>query len=163
MKRRMARSRVYWRERGGIGRAYGDFRDYADLGGGHEALVVPGEPLATADPHAAEVLAARRLEQLDALRARRQAGAIHQLPKEATLQAFAREHLVKKASAGKVTPRWLAENEHFLERAVAFFGARRELSSTTVDDGTRWAGKLLQTRPTGRRTKALGRATARPT
>ena len=64
MKRRRARSRVYWRERGGICRAYGEFRDYADLGGGQEALVVPGEKLATADPHAAEVLAAKRLEQL---------------------------------------------------------------------------------------------------
>ncbi len=161
MKRRRARSRVYWRERGGICRAYGEFRDYADLGGGQEALVVPGEKLATADPHAAEVLAAKRLEQLDALRAKRQAGAIHHLPKEATLQAFAREHLMKKASAGKVTPRWLAENEHFLERAVAFFGARRELSSITVDDVTRWAGQLLQTRPSGRRSKSMSGGTVR--
>src|SRR5712692_5150528 len=161
MKRRRAGSRVYWRERGGIRRAYGEFRDYADLGGGQEALVVPGEKLATADPHAAEVLAAKRLEQLDALRAKRQAGAIHHLPKEATLQAFAREHLMKKASAGKVTPRWLAENEHFLERAVAFFGARRELSSITVDDVTRWAGQLLQTRPSGRRSKSMSGGTVR--
>ncbi len=161
MKRRKARSRVYWRERGGIRRAYDDFRDYAHVGGGQEALVVPGEQRATADPHAAEVLAARRLEQLDALRARRQAGAIHQLPKEATLQAFAREHLVKKASAGKVTRRWLAENEHFFERAVAFFGVRRELSTITVDDVTRWANALLQTRPIGRRAKSMGSGTVR--
>jgi len=122
---------------------------------------VPGETLATADPHAAEVLAARRLEQLDAIRARRRVGAIHQLPKEATLQAFAREHLMKKAGAGKVTPRWLAENEHFFERAVAFFGVRRELSSITVDDMTRWANALLQTRPSGRRAKSMSGGTVR--
>ena len=161
MKRRRARSRVYWRERGGIRRAYGDFRDYAGLGGGQEALVVPGETLATTDPRAAEVMAAKRLEQLDALRAKRQTGAIHQLPKEATLQPFAREHLIKKASAGKVTSRWLAENEHFLERAVAFFGARRHLSSITVDDVTRWAARLLGTRPSGRRAKSMSGGTAR--
>jgi len=117
--------------------------------------------MATTDARAAEVLAARRLEQLDLLRAKKQAGALHQLPKEATLQAFAREHLIKKAGAGRVTPGWLAENEHFLERAVAFFGARRDLSSITVDDVTRWANQLLQGRPSGRRAKAMAPGTVR--
>ncbi len=161
MKTRRAGSRVYWRERGGTRRAYADFRDYAELGGSQEALTVPGESMATTDARAAEVLAARRLEQLDLLRAKKQAGALHQLPKEATLKAFAREHLIKKAGAGRVTPRWLVENEHFLERAVAFFGARRDLSSITVDDVTRWANTLLQGRPSGRRAKAMSPGTVR--
>ncbi len=155
------RQRIYWRERGGARRAYGDFRDYADVGGGLQALIVPGEKRATTDPRAAEVLAAKRLNELDALRSRRRAGALHQLPKQVTLAAFADEHLVKKAEAGKVTPRWLKENQHFLSRAAASFGAKRDLSSITVDDVTRWAGSLLQSRPTGRRSRAMSGGTVR--
>jgi integrase len=155
------RQRIYWRERGGARRAYGDFRDYADVGGGLQALVVPGEQRAATDPHAAEVLAAQRLNELDALRARRRAGALHQLPKQVTLATFAGEHLVKKAEAGKVTARWLEENQHFLSRAAAYFGAERDLSSITVDDVTRWAGRLLHSRPTGRRSRAMSGGTVR--
>src|SRR6266545_20138 len=59
---------IYWRERGGTRRAYADLRDYADVGGGREALVAPGEKVATADETTAHVLLARRLEQLDATR-----------------------------------------------------------------------------------------------
>lgn len=98
MKRR--RQRIYWRQRGAAGRAYADFRDYADVGGGLQAPIAPGEKLATTDP--AAVLAGRRLNELDALRSRRRAGALHHLPKEITLEAFAHEHLVKKAEAGNV-------------------------------------------------------------
>lgn len=57
------RQRIYWR----AGRAYADFRDYADVGGGQERLVVPGEKLATTDRKAGEVLAAQRLADLDRL------------------------------------------------------------------------------------------------
>ena len=49
MGRQSKRSRIYWRDRGGTNRAYADLRDYADAGGGREALVAPGEKLATAD------------------------------------------------------------------------------------------------------------------
>jgi integrase len=159
MERR--RQRIYWRERGGARRAYADFRDFADVGGSREALVVSGEQRATADRRTAEVLAAKRLNELDALRARRRAGVLHQLPKQVTLATFASEHLVKKAEAGKVTPRWLMENQHFLSRAAAYLGAKRDLSSITVDDVTRWAGTLLQSRPTGRRSRAMSGATVR--
>ena len=155
------RQRIYWRERGGARRAYGDFRDYADVGGGLQALIVPGEKRATADSHAAEVLAAKRLNELDALRAKRRAGALHQLPKQVTLGVFIDEHLVKKAEAGKVTARWLEENQHFLSRAKGYFGAKRNLSSITVDDVTRWAGRLLQSRPAGRRSRVMSGGTVR--
>lgn len=159
MRRR--RQRVYWRERGGARRAYADFRDYADVGGGQQALVVPDEKRATTDPHAAEVLAAKRLDELDAIRAKRQAGALHQLPKQITLAAFTKEHLEKKADAAKVTPRWIKENTHFLSRAAAYFGGKRVLSSITVDEVTRWAGRLLQSRPAGRRSRAMSGGTVR--
>ncbi len=155
------RLRIYWRERGGARRAYGDFRDYADVGGGLQALIVPGEKRATADSRAAEVLAAKRLNELDALRAKRRAGALHQLPKQVTLAAFIEDHLVKKAEAGNVTARWLEENQHFLSRAKAYFGAKRNLSSITVDDVTRWAGRLLQSRPAGRRSRVMSGGTVR--
>ena len=61
MKRQRGKSRIYWREPGGTTRAYADLRDYADVGGGREALVAEGEKLATADETTAQVLLARRL------------------------------------------------------------------------------------------------------
>jgi hypothetical protein len=42
--------RVYFRERGRARRYYGDFRDYADVGGSQEALIPPGTKRATMDP-----------------------------------------------------------------------------------------------------------------
>jgi len=68
MKRQRGKSRIYWRERGGTTRAYADLRDYADVGGGREALVAAEEKLATADETTAQVLLARRLEELDGIR-----------------------------------------------------------------------------------------------
>ena len=124
MKRQRVRSRIYWRERGGARRAYGDFRDYADVGGGREALVAQGEKLATTDATTAEVLVARRLERLDGLRRGR---AIHGIARQTTLAAFCREHLIAKSKAGRVTEGWVAADEHFLGRAVEHFGADREL------------------------------------
>ncbi len=37
MRTRMGR--IYWRDQGGVRRAYADFREYADVGGKREALV----------------------------------------------------------------------------------------------------------------------------
>jgi hypothetical protein len=45
-----------------------DFRDYADVGGGREALVAPGGKLATTDLEIAQLLAGRHLQELDAMR-----------------------------------------------------------------------------------------------
>ena len=61
---RRRNGRIYWRERGGEKRAYGDFRDYRDVGGGREALIPPGEPQATFDSVVAEKLIADRLKEL---------------------------------------------------------------------------------------------------
>lgn len=43
------RGRIYWRSRHGRRVAYADFRDFADVGGKLEALIVPGERQATSD------------------------------------------------------------------------------------------------------------------
>jgi hypothetical protein len=128
MKRR---PRIYWRDRGGVRRAYADLREYADVGGRREPLVPKGEKLATADPTTAQVLLARRLECLDGLRRGR---AVHGLAGEARLADFVDQHLKAKAESGKFTTQWLETGEKCLGRAIAFFGADRELGSITVAD-----------------------------
>jgi integrase len=136
------RSRIYWRERGGQRRAYGDFRDYASVGGKLEALRIEGEKLATTDADAAGALIVARVKELDALaRGRR----LHGNLKQTTLRAFAREHLIAKARAERTTARWLEQSEVYLERAVAHFGAGRDLASIGVADVRAWAEQLAVT------------------
>ena len=147
MGRQSKKSRIYWRERGGTRRAYADVRDYADVGGGREALVAEGEKLATADETTAQVLLARRLEQLDAARRGR---ALHGETQQVTLADFAASHLVAKAESQKFTEHWLEVTEKCLDRAIDFFGAERDLASVTVADVRRWANRLLAT-PNGRK------------
>src|SRR5438128_2420494 len=147
MGRQSKKSRIYWRERGGTRRAYADVRDYADVGGGREALVAEGEKLATADETTAQVLLARRLEQLDAARRGR---ALHGETQQVTLAEFAASHLVAKAESQKFTEHWLEVTENCLDRAIQFFGADRDLASITVAYVRRWANHLLVT-PNGRK------------
>jgi integrase len=146
MTPRRRRSRIYWRVRGGERRAYGDFRDYADVGGHQEALVAPGERLATTDPDVADTLAATRLRELDGFRRGR---ALHGRAQETTLAAYAADHLEKKARSGKVTRDWIAMAELFLRRAVEFFGADRDLESIRVTDVQAWVTHLSMV-PTAR-------------
>ena len=134
------RTPIYWRERGGVRRAYADLRGYRDVGGRQEPLVAPGEKRATSDPVTAQVLLARRLEQLDGLRRGR---ALHGLAGQATFADFAGIHLVAKAKSGKVTELWLAMSEIHLSRAVEHFGAARNLASITTADVRKW-GEALQ-------------------
>src|SRR5688500_18704587 len=69
----------------------------------------------------------------------------------APLGAFAAEHLVKQAWAGKVTRDWLAVAEVFLRRAIEYFGVDRELDTISVIDVHRWALHLASTpTPCGR-------------
>jgi len=58
---RRRRSRVYWRGK----RAWGDFRDYRDVGGGITPLVPGGETYATQDPEVAADLAAKNLSEFE--------------------------------------------------------------------------------------------------
>lgn len=148
MTPRKWKSRLYWRSRGGQGRAWADFRDYADVGGRQEALVAPGERMATSDPDVAQALLFARLKELDGLRRGR---ALHGRMQGTPLAAYAAEHLTKKAEAGKVTRDWVAMAELFLQRAVAFFGAARDLESIRVVDVQAWATHLTTPNARGRR------------
>jgi hypothetical protein len=140
--KRRKRERVYWRNRSGVARAWGNFRDYADVGGRQEPLTAEGERLATTDPDVAQKLAAERVRKLDDLRRGR---ALHGHTEAIPLAAYAAAHLVKKAKAGKVTQEWLDVQKVFLQRAADWFGADRDLASITVKDVRAWATHLATT------------------
>jgi integrase len=140
MPRTKQRDRVYCRERGGERRYYADFRDFADVGGGREALLPPGGKVATTDLESARLLADRRLVELDG---KRRGLILHGVTQErVTLAAYARDHLVKKKQTGKFNPRWLNLCELHLTRACEFFGGGRDIQSITVPDVQRWMQHL---------------------
>lgn len=157
MSPRRRASRVYWRTQGGERRAYGDFRDFADVGGGREALMPPGAVVATVDPDLAAELATRRLRELER---RRKDRTLLGSDKSATLQAFAAHHLLKKAKGGQVTHRWLLQAEQKLEAAVEYFGPERDLRSIRVEHVQAWTEVLLHT-PGGRGGRPLSPGTVR--
>jgi len=134
---------IYWRERGGVRRAYADLRVY---GGKREPLVAQGEELATADPIIAQQLFTERLKELDAAKRDR---VLHGITRRVTLETYAGEHLKAKIASGKVTEAWVGANEHFLERAVAHFGADRQLTEVTTADVRHWMDALCK-QPNGR-------------
>jgi integrase len=140
-----ASPKIYWRDRGGTRRAYADLREFADVGGRREALAAPGEKVATSDPTIAQVLLARRLEQLTAAR---QGRVIHRVRKPATLESFAKDHLIAKATevdsrtGEPLTEAWLALAEQQLQRAVDHFGAERKLQEIDVQGVREWAAAL---------------------
>jgi integrase len=101
----------------------------------------------------AQALVAARLKELDALR--RDAG-LHGRRTRATLAEFAASHLVKKKQAGKVTDAWLKLAQGFLERAVDFLGASRELHMIRVSDVRDWATHLATVKSHGERTLSAG-------
>lgn len=133
--------RVYWREQGGERRAYGDFRDFRDVGGGREALKVKGAKRATTDPDVAADIAAARVKDLERRRRSRQLLGVE---KEATLKAFAAHHLQRKAKSGRTSLRWMEQTEQKLRTAVAHFGADRDLMAIRVEDVQMWADALAQ-------------------
>lgn len=132
-------SRIYWRHQGAHRRAYGDFRDFADVGGKREALIANGTRTATTDLVIAEQLAAARVKELQAKRLNR---AVLGVEGEAYLGPFSEHHLKQKARSGRVVKRHLEQLETHLERACAFFGTRRELNTIGVKDVERWLHHL---------------------
>ncbi len=128
-------ARVYWRERGGMKRAYADLRAYADVGGRQEALVAPNERLATTDPAVAQDLLARRIRELDA---RRRGRVLHSEGPRVSLADCARDYLLAKAgeinpkSGEPVTEQWMEGEELRLRRAIAHFGQDRPLEAIAV-------------------------------
>ena len=119
------RDRLYWRE----GRAWGDFRDYADVGGRREALVAEGTKQATSDEDLARVLLGRRLEVLDG---KRRGRVMHGERKEASLASVARLDLLAKADSKKPTAEHLTELERRLRVALAFLGGAAARSRRRV-------------------------------
>lgn len=133
------RSRVYWRDRGGEQRAYGDFRD---LGGGREALIPKGEKRATTEPDIAAQLAADRVADLEG---RRRSKTILGLEGQAALGPFAQHHLEEKAKNRKLAHRTIVTAERSLRRATEFFGTDRYLDTIDVPDVELWVADLDST------------------
>jgi integrase len=134
-------SRIYWRERGGLRRAYGDFRDYADVGGGQEALIAPGEHSATTDPDVASKLATDRVRHLEELR---RGKALLGVSYRATLSEYAAHYLEAKAKAGTVSGKWLERAEMHLRSALAVLDPdnRRDLTVISPRDIRVWLEHL---------------------
>lgn len=132
-KKKNPETKLYWRN----GRAYGDFRAFEDVGGGREALALPGKSWGTEDPDLASILFKERLEELQAKRAGR-AGASR---RTTALAELARDHLVKKEKAGTSTSH-LNDLEQRLRMAVEFFGAGRDPRTIEPSDVSEWAEEL---------------------
>lgn len=130
------KSRIYWRTRGGVRRAYADFRD---LGGKRMALIAPGDSQATSDLVIAEKLTA---DQLASLQSDKRDAVIRGINRRVTLKEFASEHLVKKAEANKFSDSYLEGCELALTRAEKHFGASRDLNSISVQNVQDWVTTL---------------------
>lgn len=117
-------------------RWYGDFRDFADVGGRQEALQTDDEGLAG-------VAAARRLEELQQLRRRK---LLYGAAAPTTLAAYARTFLIQRAEQGTVTRVWLGQTQTQLQRAVDFFGATCPLGEISPGRVKAWAAHLQRQR-----------------
>ena len=117
------KSRIYWRN----GKAYGDFRKYADVGGKREALKQEGMSVPTTDSDTALDVYLRRVRELKMRR--KDQGLFGVVVEDRGLAAYASYHLSTKAREGEVTRRWLVELERHLRAAIEFFGADRALRS----------------------------------
>jgi integrase len=140
MARNGTRSRLFRRGN----RWWADLRSFSAVGGKREPLVAPGATVATTDRVVAETLLADRLRELQGRR-RHKALLGEDDDQEATLAAYAAEHLKRKARSGRFTERWLQLSEHHLRRAISFFGADRQLSSITVEHLQAFTNHLLDT------------------
>jgi integrase len=140
------------------GRLYGDFRAYADVGGGREALKPGGRGWATVDPVVAQALFETRLEELRAARRQRAGAAAPAGTRRIGLQRLAALHLTRKAEAG-AAERQLLNLERYFAEAVAHFGADRDPGTITPADVQGWLAALA-TKPNGRG-RTLSPATVR--
>jgi integrase len=137
MSKRKKNGRVYWRGE----RAWGDFREYSDVGGGLEALRPAGERFATRDADVAMKLASARVEDLET---RRRSKSLLGLEAPAELARFAAYYLERRARTGNGSERWLAQVEKHLTQAAMFFGAHVTLDAIGVRDVRRYLVYLQQ-------------------
>lgn len=115
---RKRRSYIVPRNQGGVVRYYGDFRQWADVGGKVEALKPKGSPSATTDEKLAQILVAERIQSLEDRRRRKQVGA----PEADTyLVPYCLYHLKRKRASGKVSAAWLDAAAGHLEAAITYF------------------------------------------
>jgi integrase len=117
------RDRLYWRTRGGVARAYADFRDYADVGGGREALIPDGYSSATSDPDVALALLAKRLKELDS---KRRGLILHGEQRQTTLYEIAALDLRIKVENGDLRPGYAEIREKQLRRVFSILGGERD-------------------------------------
>jgi integrase len=136
---RKPKARIYLRGP----RWWGDFRDFADVGGSREPLVPPGAKTATTDRLLAEKLSMERYRSLEAARrgesvapAGRAVSAAHRL------DAVALRHLQRKAESGKFNPRYLVNCERVLRRACEFFGPGTSVGAITPERVEAWLTSL---------------------
>ncbi|MDB4890348.1 MAG: hypothetical protein JWL61_2203 [Gemmatimonadetes bacterium] len=129
MGRKSKKNRLYSRDQGGELRYYADLRDFADVGGGREAMCPRGSQRATTDDLLAQQLLADRIRELEARRRRKQRG---EPLEEAALPGYAAEHLTAKARSGNVTEQWLEAAEAHLLAGIEFFcNGGRPVAKTT--------------------------------
>lgn len=141
--------RILWRDSDGKmhdasgpgRRAFADFRAYADVGGGREALSEPGHKWGTTDQEIARRLFSERLQELQELRQGRVLG---ESGRTTTLKALAADHLVKKKRAGRTSDSHLFDLESRLRAAIAFFGASRDPRTIKPEDVRGWAEALAK-------------------
>lgn len=138
--------RIYARRRGAAdARYYGDFRDYADVGGGQEPLVPEGSRYATTDPTQATELAAARLEELEAQRVERPTGPAA----KRLLQVIIPDHLERKAKNQEGGEQWLGNVQVHLETFEDFFGSNRDIADISLREMEDYRAHLF-TLPNGR-------------
>ena len=128
---------IYWRS----GRAYADFRAYADVGGDRGALSLPGSSWGVTDLDVAQALFDAQLAEFVAKR-QKQAGVPQTRRKETTLAALVRDHLLLKAKAGQTSHAHLVDLEIRLGAAVEYFGAHRNPRDVSSDDVREWMREL---------------------
>lgn len=125
------------------GRLYGDFRPYADVGGGQEALKPEGERYATKDYRVAKALAKERLRELKRLRHHGHGGSDVDLR---LLGNFIDHHLVCEAETG-VAAKQLRQVEQRLNVAAEFFGEGVFVRSVSTGSIHKYIGSLRERRP----------------
>ena len=142
-------SRVYARQRSKTKttspRYYGDFRDYADVGGALEPLIMTGCRYATTDEEEAAKLAQARLDELEEKRAKRPVGPAE----KRVLEVIIGDHLKRKAKLGEGGEGWLGNVQVHLETFESFFGVERDLADIELKEIEDYRAHLF-TLPNGR-------------
>lgn len=128
----------YWRKQrdGSPARAYGDFRF---LGGKREPLCPPGESFATTSEVDAARLYAVRLADLSEGTGRASPVTVK---RHGTMARAVTQYVEHRRAGSKATPNWLNQTANFLGRAVAFFGADRQLRTIAAGDVAAWVVHL---------------------